>query len=89
MKKGQLLATILDIFGGEQTQLIAPRRGIVLGLSTLPVARPGDAIFHIGIAPKTLVHDHDAEQTSPSAPGLIRRIQRELATNITVSKPGS
>jgi len=86
VSKGQVLATVLDIFGGEQTQMIAPRRGIVLGLATMPVVRPGDAVFHIAIAPKTIVHDRSAEEQSPASAGAIRRIRRELATNIVVSK---
>jgi predicted deacylase len=87
VRKGQLLATILDVFGGEQTQIVAPRKGVVLGLSTMPVVRPGDAVFHLGLAPKTIVLNRLADEQSPSDERVIRRVRRQLATNIVVSKP--
>ncbi|MBL6764141.1 MAG: succinylglutamate desuccinylase/aspartoacylase family protein [Verrucomicrobiae bacterium] len=86
VNKGQILATNLDVFGQELNRIHAPRKGIVMGMTTMPVVKPGDAIFHLAITPKTLVHDASAKELSPADPQLMRRIRRHLATNIQVSK---
>lgn len=44
---GQVLATIGDPFGANQTEATASAAGIVIGRSTLPLAHEGDALFHI------------------------------------------
>ena len=53
----------------------------------MPVVRPGDAVFHLGLAPKTIVLNRLADEQSPSDERVIRRVRRQLATNIVVSKP--
>ncbi len=86
VKKDQLLAVNLDIFGGEQNRLNSPVDGVVLGMSTMPLAKPGDAIFHIGVAPES-VGRLERRMSRPKGQGLHRRIKRHLATNILVKEP--
>jgi predicted deacylase len=86
VKKDQLLAVNLDIFGGEQNRLISPVDGVILGMSTMPLAKPGDAIFHIGVAPES-VGRLERRMSRPKGQGLHRRIKRHLATNILVKDP--
>jgi hypothetical protein len=45
---GQRLAIIGDPLGMEETDVIAPIDGIVIGCSNLPLSHEGDALFHLG-----------------------------------------
>lgn len=48
---GQVLGTISDPFGETETEIAAPRDGIIIGALTLPVANEGDAVFHLAELP--------------------------------------
>lgn len=48
---GQVLGTISDPFGETETEIFAPRDGIIIGALTLPVANEGDAVFHLAALP--------------------------------------
>jgi predicted deacylase len=45
--KGQVLAAIVNPFGGSPSQLLAPTDGIIVGNSNIPVTNEGEALFHI------------------------------------------
>lgn len=45
--KGDLVATVSDIFGDEEEEIRSPVDGIVIGHSNLPVVNQGDALLHI------------------------------------------
>lgn len=47
VRKGDLLAAVVGLFGEEPEEIISPIDGIVIGHATLPVVHQGDAIFHI------------------------------------------
>lgn len=49
VKKGQLIATIRDIFGHKIKDYLAPSDGIVIGKSVSPVNQTGGRILHLGI----------------------------------------
>lgn len=88
VQKDQLLAVNLDMFGGEQNRLLSPEDGVVLGMSTMPVVRPGDPVFHIAIAPESFGRlERRMARRRGQGPGLHRRIQRQLATNVLVNEP--
>lgn len=44
---GQAVAVVSDPLGTEQTEVISPVDGIVIGRSNLPLAHEGDALFNI------------------------------------------
>lgn len=48
VEEGERLAIISDPLGDDQTTVIAPVDGIVIGRSNLPLAHEGDALFHLG-----------------------------------------
>ena len=48
VEKGQLLATISDPLGEEETNVVSPADGVLIGLTNLPLANEGDALFHLG-----------------------------------------
>ena len=45
---GQRLAIVGDPLGNEETNVVAPFDGIVIGCSNLPLSHEGDALFHLG-----------------------------------------
>lgn len=47
VRRGQILSIGTNPFGRERSQLTAPSTGLVLGLSRLPLAHPGDAVCHL------------------------------------------
>ncbi|TRD12371.1 succinylglutamate desuccinylase [Erythrobacter insulae] len=47
VQEGDLLATVVGLFGEEPEGIYAPIDGIVIGHATLPVVHQGDALFHI------------------------------------------
>ncbi len=49
VKKGQLIATLRDIFGNLSQEYCAPEDGVVIGKSVSPVNQSGGRILHLGI----------------------------------------
>jgi len=49
VKKGQLIASLTDVFGAELRQYTAPEDGIVIGKSNSPVGEAGARILHLGL----------------------------------------
>ena len=49
VKKGEVIATIRDVFGDIIKDYIAPENGIVIGKSVSPVNQAGGRILHLGI----------------------------------------
>lgn len=47
VKKGDILGEISNPFGDGKTYIKASENGVVIGLSKLPLANKGDALFHI------------------------------------------
>ncbi|MCB2088553.1 MAG: succinylglutamate desuccinylase/aspartoacylase family protein [Sphingomonadaceae bacterium] len=47
VRKGDLLASVSDLFGEDAREMESPVDGIVIGHATLPVVNRGDALFHI------------------------------------------
>jgi predicted deacylase len=45
--EGQELGVIADPLGSGEVSVVAPHAGIVIGMTTLPLANEGDALFHI------------------------------------------
>ncbi len=49
LQKGDLIATLRDVFGNTLKQYFAPENGIVIGKSISPVNQTGGRIIHLGI----------------------------------------
>lgn len=49
VKKGELIATVRDVFGKVLKEYFAPENGIVIGKSTNPIGQTGSRIIHLGI----------------------------------------
>lgn len=49
IKKGELIATLRDIFGNKVKEYFSPHDGIVIGKSVSPVNQTGGRILHLGL----------------------------------------
>ncbi len=47
VKTGDLLGAIADPFGRNEVEVTAPREGVVIGKTNLPLVHEGDGLFHI------------------------------------------
>jgi hypothetical protein len=65
VKKGEILGEISNPFGEHKTNIKAHEEGVIVGMSILPLANKGDALFHIAsekaakhFEEKNHLHDH-------------------------------
>lgn len=49
VEAGQPLWSVVSPFGHERNQMDSPYTGVVIGLTTLPLVNPGDAVVHIAV----------------------------------------
>lgn len=49
VEKGQLVATLRDVFGRKIKEYLAPVHGVVIGKSVSPVNQTGGRILHLGV----------------------------------------
>ncbi|HPF38212.1 MAG TPA: M14 family metallopeptidase [Phycisphaerae bacterium] len=54
VEQGQRIATNASVFGERQNILEAPCDGIVLGMTTLPMVKPGEPVCHIAVPSRSL-----------------------------------
>ncbi len=87
VEKGQPISTNVGVFGDSQNVLVAPANGIVLGMTTLPIVKPGEPVCHIAV-PSEPVRELREALADVSTRSLDHRVRRDLATNVTVSDHG-
>ena len=85
IKQGDAIATNASVFGQEQNLLTSPVSGIVLGMTTLPMVKPGEPVCHIAIPSQSLRSVSRALKNAPSS-SLSHRVRGDLATNFSVSE---
>ncbi len=82
IEKGQVLASNYNIFGDERRQILAPVDGIILGMTTMPVVKPGDAIFHIAHLSRSTLRRIGKKMSEGSNQDLYKQIHSDLSTNV-------
>ncbi|MBL8851344.1 MAG: succinylglutamate desuccinylase/aspartoacylase family protein [Planctomycetaceae bacterium] len=85
VREGQPLATNTSLLGQEQNVLVAPYRGLVIGMTTLPAVSPGEPVCHLGkLPPIDAAAPHAGDWL---ADDLRDRTIGDLATNVLVVDP--
>lgn len=82
VEQGTPLATCDAFFREESPTVLSPVAGIVLGMTTLPVMRPGEPICHIGIPTRDLKQIRSQISRSPGS--LHRQVQEQIAHDVHV-----
>lgn len=85
VEEGQPIATNVSLYGNEQNLLAAPLAGVVLGMTTLPVVKPGEPVCHLAVVQRSTRQLRAAIGQEPRR-SLARRLRAQLATNINVSE---
>lgn len=53
VQKKEVLGIVSNPFGEENTAIVAPAKGIIIGKTNLPMVNTGDALFHLAVYHKT------------------------------------
>ena len=85
IEEGQPIATNASVIGREHNVLVAPSDGIVLGMTTLPMVKPGEPVCHLAVPRRSIASIKATLEQAPRR-SLGRRLRRDLATNISVSE---
>ena len=87
VEKDQPLASNTDLLGTEQSVLVAPFNGVILGMTTLPAISPGEPLCMIGKLPKRsgeLIEEARIETGGPEEQSLEERTLDDLSSNVMV-----
>jgi len=91
VEKNQPLATNTNLLGeelAENTVLVAPFDGVVIGMTTLPAVSPGEPVCHISKLPRGTKPDQLRRLRTREA-GFGEHLVDQLASNILVIEPES
>jgi predicted deacylase len=83
VERRQALATVTDLLGHPRHVMLSPRSGIVLGMTTLPVVKPGEPVYHLAIPEGGLRRIRKALNRAVDG-SLSERLRQDLATNVTL-----
>ncbi len=85
VKEGQPIATNGTLAGRDQNTIVAPREGVVLGMTTLPAVSPGDAVAHLAFPSESAFKKMSRVIGKLPEDSLLARLHDDLATNVLVS----
>lgn len=83
--KDQPLATNTSLLGHEKSLMVAPFKGVILGMTTLPAVSPGEPVCHVGRL-ETDSHAYELLENRAEAKSLERKTVKDLASNVLVVK---
>jgi len=86
--RGDALASNFGIMGKQQSTLFSPLKGIVLGMTTLPMVKPGEPVCHIAQTSRSLVSIRRAI-ASRAKDRLHHQLRNHLSTNFSVTENGN
>ena len=83
VEKDQPLASNTDLLGTEQSVLVSPFNGVIVGMTTLPAISPGEPMCLVGqlppgTPPSEILHSRAETQ------GLEERTLEDLSSNVMV-----
>ncbi len=87
VEKDQPLASNTDLLGTEQSVLVAPFHGVILGMTTLPAISPGEPLCMIGRLRKAKgeeIEEARIETGGPQEQSLEERTLEDLSSNVLV-----
>ncbi len=80
VNKGDQLGFVSDPYGENETQIVAPNTGIVIGRTNLPLVHEGDALIH-------LARFRDADTASEAVDNFQSELDPEDAESISGEEP--
>ncbi len=86
LEKGDPITTSTTILGDDQSTLVAPFNGVVMGMTSLPSLSPGEPICNLGKLPKKYKPTELTKLRSREG-GLEQQVADELGSNVLVVDP--
>ena len=86
VEKGERLATNTSLSGQRQSEIVAPRDAIVLGMTTLPAVAPGDPVANLAFPSKSAFRKMERVIGKLPDDSLLARLHDDLASNVFVSE---
>lgn len=83
--KGQALATNTSLSGQVLSTIVAPRDGVVLGMTTLPAVSPGDPVAHLAFPSDRAFQRMERVIDDLPEDSLLNRLHSDLSTNVLIS----
>ncbi len=68
VSEGEIIGSVANPYEDVEIEVRSPRRGIIVGSTTLPIVNMGDALFHIAWSEEHARVKPDREATAASAP---------------------
>jgi len=83
VRQDQPIASVTSLLGKELGVIVAPRDGVILGITTLPSVKPGDPVCHLAFPRRGIER---ILKTLGRLPGesLHERLRNDLATSVAV-----
>jgi predicted deacylase len=81
----QPIATNFSVYGAERNVLRATVSGVVLGMTTLPLVKPGEPVCCLATIDGS-IEDVRSAQRNQSRQSLGRRLREQLAASISVAE---
>ncbi|MDA0666566.1 MAG: succinylglutamate desuccinylase/aspartoacylase family protein [Planctomycetota bacterium] len=86
VEKDQLLATNTSLLGQEQSTIISPMDGVILGMTTLPSVAPGDPVCHVAKLRQPIERlERTVEALDDDT--LHERLRADLGSNLLIDEP--
>lgn len=86
VSKGEPLATNTSLTGVEHGQIIAPRSGVVLGMTTIPSVAPGDPVCHLAFPKKGSLQHIERIIKNLDQQRVQAQLRGDLAAGFTVTE---
>jgi predicted deacylase len=85
VEAGQPIATNTSLSGQILNTVVAPRDGVVLGMTTLPAVAPGDPIANLAFPSEKAFEKMERVLGKLPEDSLLARLHDDLASNVLVS----
>ena len=85
--KDEAIATNTDLTGDDQNVILAPRDGIVLGMTTIPSVAPGDPVCHLAYPRKGVTKKISRVVDHLGGDSLHERMRDDLASSVHLTDP--
>jgi len=83
------IATNTDLMGDEHNVILAPRDGVILGMTTLPSVSPGDPVCNLAYPRRGVLDKVERAVRKLDEGSLHERMKDDLARNVMVTEAGS
>lgn len=85
VEQGQPIAVCTTLLGGDRSVITAPEDGVVMGLTTSPLVKPGDPVCHLALPEKGIARIRQA-LSNVAKDSLHERLKGDLASSVTVGQ---